>query len=149
MKTVNLIKLIAVAAVAIPSMAAAAPGARGAMGAPAEGLTQRLISAMKGNRLFRPADFVQPLGQADEHVLRQLGSCGVDYFAHPASAEMDNLSAQQLVEADEIQLDPSRVIVRLKCAGVPEETPVGLMLHLVNGKIGRVETYNAEFVKTR
>jgi hypothetical protein len=147
MKTVNLIKLVAAAAVAIPSIAAGAPTVRGAMGAPAEAITQRLILAMKGERLFRPSDFVEPLAESDKRTLRELRYCDVDYIGHPAAAEMDHLSAQQLVDADELVLDASRVIVRLKCNGIPEATPVGLVLHLVGGKIARVEAHNTELVK--
>ncbi|QNM82940.1 hypothetical protein H8M03_00820 [Sphingomonas sabuli] len=148
MKTLSLVGILT-AALAVPSIAPAAPSVRGAITVPAEGVAQRLIAAIRGERLFAEKDFVQPLAAADKQVLRNFGACDVAYFGHPADAAMDNLSAKQLVSASEVTLDPNRVLVRFNCDGVSTETPVGLTLHLVDNRIAKVEAHNADLMKAR
>ena len=115
----------------------------GAAGAPpaddAMVVAKRLTTAIQGRAEFQDADFVRPLQASDKAALRRFGPCKVEEIGYTLKADP--------TERDAYITDRDRVLVRLGCKGVPSSTPVGLQLHLQNGRIGTIETHNADLMK--
>ena len=99
---------------------------------------ERLVAAIKGKAAFQDRDFVKPLAEADKAALRRFAKCKVTNIGHMALADPKdpNVLVRQFND----------VSVSLKCKGAPWDMPVGISLHLENGKIARIETHNADLM---
>ena len=102
-------------------------------------LAERFAAAVAGKTEFRDTDFVAPLTESDKAALRPFAKCSVrdvGYVAIPDPTESDTVSP-----------DPNRLGVRFRCKGVSARTPVAILLHLDAGRIGTIETRNAELMR--
>jgi hypothetical protein len=102
-------------------------------------MAKRVVAAIKGEAQFQDSDFVRPLAVADKAALQPFAACKVTNIAYalvPDPKERDTYSE-----------DPNFVGVGLDCKGVPAETPVGISLHLKDGKIATIETHNADLMR--
>ena len=117
------------------ALAAASP----ATGADGMSMAKRLVAAIKGEAEFQNADFARPLEAGDKAALRRFAPCKV--------AEVTYTLLPDPVEQDTYVQNPNDVLVRLGCRGVSPETPVGISLHLSNGKIDKIETHNADLMR--
>ena len=99
---------------------------------------ERLVAAIKGEAAFQDDDFSKPLAEADKLALRRFAKCKVKNIGHMllADPKQPNVLVRQLND----------VSVGLKCKGAPWDMPVGISLHLENGKIARIETHNADLM---
>ena len=104
-------------------------------------MAQRLTAAIRGEAAFRDSDFATPLEAGDKAALRRFGSCKV--------AEISYTLLPDPTERDTYVQNPNDVLVRLGCKGVPTTTPVGLSVHLKDGKIGTIETHNADLMRAQ
>jgi len=102
-------------------------------------LAERFAAAVEGKSEFQDADFVTPLTESDKAALRSFAKCrvrDVGFVAIPDPTESNTSSP-----------DPARLGVRFRCKGVSPRTPVAISLHLDAGKIGTLETHNAELMR--
>ena len=102
-------------------------------------LAERFAAAVAGKTEFQDADFVTPLAESDKAALRPFAECKV--------WDVGNVAIPDPTESDTASPDPNRLGVRFRCKGVSARTPVAILLHLEAGKIGTVETRNAELMR--
>ena len=119
--------------------------AAAAAAAPAGGdgiaMAKRLVAAIKGEAEFQQADFSRPLGDEDRAALRRFGACRVGSIGYTLTA--DPTEPNTYVE------DHDWVSIAFACKGVPSATPAGISLHLRNGRIGVIETHNADLMRAK
>jgi len=102
-------------------------------------IANRVVAAIGNKADFRESDFVKPLGESDKSALRRFAACKVTYVNYTAAEQPDRPGV--LVE------DPNEVAIGFDCRGVPKRTPAGISLHLLDGKIAKIETHNADLMK--
>ena len=104
-------------------------------------MAKRFNSAISGQSEFHDADFVRPLDAAEKAALRRFGQCKVDDVSYRWMPDP--------VEEDTYIRNRNQVLVTYGCPGVPQTTPAGITLHLKNGRIGTLETHNADLLGGR
>ena len=117
-------------------------------GTPVEGATskhlglnigKRLIAAIKGRGVFEDGDFVRPLADGEKSALRQFSRCSIKEPMHGLVA-VPNQPMTFVSNYNDIN-------IIMRCKGVPSSMPVGITLHLQNGKVAKVETHNADLMR--
>ena len=119
------------------ALGAAAP----ASADPGIAMAQRLTAAIKGEAQFQDGDFARPLEAGDKAALRRFAPCKVERIDYTLKPDPE--------EADTYVTNRDDVLVTYVCTGVPGSTPVGLSLHLDGGKIGTIETHNADLMRAQ
>jgi len=104
-------------------------------------MAKRVVAAIKGETPFQDGDFLRPLEASDKAALRRFAPCRVENVAYVLTADPTEPNAY--VE------NHDWVGVSFGCKGVPSETPVGITLHLRSGKIGVIETHNADLMRDK
>ena len=102
-------------------------------------VAKRLVAAMKGQAPFEQSDFEAQLRDADKAALRRFGACKVGNIDYAWQAIPQH--------PNEYLQDFNEVEISFACRGVSQDTPVGISLHLHDGKIQTVETHNADLMK--
>ena len=102
-------------------------------------MAERLVAAIKGTSEFLDADFAKPLAEADKVALRGFAKCKVRHIGHMLMADpkKPNVLVRQF---DDIS-------VGLDCKGATRDLPIGISLHLQDGKIAKIETHNADLMR--
>ena len=98
----------------------------------------RLVAAIRGAD-FQDQDFARPLKDADKGALRSFAACGL--------RRITNAGIPQPRGSRAFVPNPNDVVVTFDCKGVSDSTPVGITLHLQNGKVAKIETHNADLMR--
>jgi len=104
-------------------------------------VAKRLVAAIKSGTEFQGSDFERPLEASDRAALHAFAACRVGNIAYALTADP--------TEPDTYVENRDWVMVGFGCKGVSDQTPVGITLHLHNGKIGTIETHNADLMRVR
>ena len=107
-------------------------------------IAKRLVAAIDGQSDYQDADFAKPLGKDDKAALRQFGECKVTNIDY-----MENALNPRARYPTVFVRDFNNVSVLFGCKGVSWDTPVGISLHLQDGKIATIETHNADLMRTK
>ena len=107
-------------------------------------IAKRLVAAINGQGEYQDNDFARPLGDDDKAALRQFAACkvtNIDYMENALNPRSRNPTV--------FVRDFNNVSVLFGCKGVSQDTPVGISLHLQDGKIATIETHNADLMRTK
>ncbi|HEX6741197.1 MAG TPA: hypothetical protein VF079_05315 [Sphingomicrobium sp.] len=104
-------------------------------------VAKRLVAAIRGEAQFQDGDFATTPGADDKAALRRFARCKVELIDYTLLPDPE--------ERDTYVHNPNSVLVAFGCRGVPSDHAAGLTLHLKDGKIGTIETHNADLVKAR
>lgn len=99
---------------------------------------ERLVAAIKGKAEFQDSDFEKQLVEADKAALRRLADCNVRTLGH---------AAYPTEERNVLERNFDHVVIEFGCSGVSLKTPVGIFLHLHDGKIATLELKNADLMR--
>jgi hypothetical protein len=105
-------------------------------------IAKRFVAAIEGKAEFADADYRRTLKDSEKAALRRFGnSCSIKNvgYAYRPSPNDRNVFVE----------DYDFVSISMECAGARPDYPIGLSLHLAEGKIRKVETHNADLLKDR
>ena len=125
----------------IVALALLIAGAAAPIAADGISVAKRLVAAIQGKAQFADGDFVRPLEASDKAALRTFASCRV--------AHVDYMLMPDPTETETYTQNHDEVMVIFNCKGAPVDSPAGLSVYLKSGKIGTIETHNADLMRTR
>jgi hypothetical protein len=123
----------------LAALSSAVPPVQSASIGEGHAIAGRLVAAIKGEADFQDQDFAKPLNGGDKAALRSFAACEI--------RRITNAGIPQPRGSRAFVPNPNDVVVTFNCEGVSERTPVGVTLHLENGKVAKIETHNADLMK--
>ena len=125
--------------ITLAALSSVVPPVQGASIAEGHAIAGRLVAAIRGEADFQDEDFARPLKDADKAALRSFVACGL--------RRITNAGMPQPRGSRAYVPNPNDVVVTFDCKGVSDSTPVGITLHLQNGKVAKIETHNADLMR--